>query len=258
MSLHWIVQGTPYKEVGHAKLVELLRRLDVPHTDVKVVPFSHEIIPEPDCGKDVIVMGSTTLADVALARDWTPGVFTNEHFDYRSYMDHYGMHMLNHDAIICEFGNVKSPWPQFFFRPTADSKSFPGMVVEADNIDEWADKVRAIEQENYTTIDSKTPVVVAPLKKILREYRFFIVDGKVVTGAWYKQGDHLIKETNTTDADDFAQRMVDVWSPAEAFVLDIALTSTGFRVLEVNCFNCSGYYASDVEKLFHAVEKKWG
>lgn len=256
--LHWIIQDSPYREEGHYALKGFLERMDIPHTEIKVVPFSHELIPEPDCGSHAIVMGSTTLARVAETRDWTPGVFTNDDFDYRSYMEHYGDYMLNNEAIICEFGSVKSPWDKFFFRPCADSKTFAGTIKTAGDVDVWADSVKAIEKENYTTIDSKTPVVVAPLKKIYKEYRFFIVDGKVITGSMYKLGDKVVYKTELDESDKFAQVITNIWSPAEAFVLDIALTPDGFKVLEVNCFNSAGYYAIDIQKLVNAVMKKFG
>lgn len=258
MTLHWIIQDSPYREEGHYKLQGFLERMDIPHTEIKVVPFSHEIIPEPDCGPHAIVMGSTTLARVAEDRDWTPGVFTNEHFDYRSYMDHYGLEMFNSDAIICEFGSVDSPWPNFFFRPTADSKSFAGAVMMDVDVKAWAESVKSIEQENYTTIDSSTPVVVAPLKEIYKEYRFFVVKGKVVTGSMYKEGHRVIYKTELDGADTYAQRIVDIWQPADAFVLDIALGEDGFKVLEVNCFNSAGYYAADVQLLVQATMEAFG
>jgi len=258
MTLHWIIQDSPYREEGHYKLKSFLERMDIPHTEIKVVPFSHELIPEPDCGPHAIVMGSTTLARVAESRDWSPGVFTNDDFDYRSYMEHYGDYMMNNEAIICEFGNVKSPWDRFFFRPCSDSKSFAGTIMMAGDVDAWADSVKSIEQENYTTIDSKTPVVVAPLKEIYKEYRFFVVDGRVITGSMYKIGDKVVYKTELDESDKFAQVIANIWSPDEAFVLDIALTPDGFKVLEVNCFNSAGYYAIDIQKLVDAVMKKFG
>lgn len=259
MSLHWIIQDSPYREEGHYALKGFLDRMEIPHTEIKVVPFSHELIPEPDCGPHAIVMGSTTLAKVAETRDWTPGVFTNEYFDYRSYMDHYGDYMLNNDAIICEFGNVKSPWERFFFRPCADSKTFAGTIMMAGDVDAWADSVKSIEQENYTTIDSKTPVVVSSLKEIYKEYRFFVVDGEVVTGSQYKVGDKVIYQIVpvTYEASRFAQVIANIWCPAEAFVLDIALGPDGYKVLEVNCFNSAGYYAIDIQLLVNAVMDKF-
>ena len=129
--------------------------------------------------------------------------------------------------------------------------------MNAGDVDAWADSVKSIEEKNYTTIDSSTPVVVAPLKEIYREYRFFIVDGKVITGSLYKMGDQVVYKTELDDSEIFTQKMVDLWQPAEAFVLDIALTKDGYKVLEVNCFNSAGYYAIDVGKLVHAVMEKF-
>ena len=257
--LHWIIQDSPYREEGHYALKGILERMNIPHTEVKVVPFSHEIVPEPQAENPIIVMGSITLAKIADQRNWSPGVFINEHFDYRSYIDHYGSHMLNFDAVICEFGSVNVPWPRFFFRPTADSKAFGGTIMMDVDVKAWSDSVKSIEQQNYTTIDSSTPVVVAPLKEIYTEHRFFVVDGKVVTGSLYKRGDKVVYdvEPDDSEASTFAQKMVDIWQPAEAFVLDIAFTPNGYKVLEVNCFNSAGYYAIDVSKLVNVLMKKY-
>jgi len=51
--------------------------------------------------------------------------------------------------------------------------------------------------------------------------------------------------------------MVDMWQPADAFVLDIALTHNGYKVLEVNCLNSAGFYAADVSKLVQAIMEKF-
>lgn len=255
--LHWIIQDSPYREEGHHQLKSFLERLKIPHTEVKVIPFSHEIIPEPNVTNPVIVMGTTTLIEQARQYDWAPGVFMNENFDYRYYLQHYGDHMLNSDAIICEFGNVNVPWSKFFIRPSADLKQFGGLIMMDVDVRAWSDSVKSIEESNYTTIDSKTPVVVAPIKEIYREYRFFVVGGRVITGSMYKQGDQVVYKTDLDDSEQFAQKIVDIWQPDEAFVLDVALTPHGYRVLEINCFNSAGYYAIDVGKLIDVIMQKY-
>jgi len=49
--------------------------------------------------------------------------------------------------------------------------------------------------------------------------------------------------------------MVDLWSPDVGFVLDIADTPEGFKVIEVNCLNASGFYACDMAKVVFALEE---
>ena len=254
--MHWVIQDSPYHEEGHYVLKQTLERLELPFTEVKIVPFSHEMQPDPVCTNPIIVMGSITLAKLAVERGWTPGTFTNDNFSYAAYLDFYGEHMLNNDAVICQFGRVTEsvPWNEFFIRPMLDMKQFGGMTMSFAAQQHWAESVAEIEAKNYTTIDSRTMVVVAPLKDIAREYRFFIVDGKVVTGSQYKIGDRVVYNSQVDDSWDFAQKMADLWQPARAFVLDIALVDGNYKVIEVNCINSAGYYAADVSKLVQALE----
>jgi hypothetical protein len=52
--------------------------------------------------------------------------------------------------------------------------------------------------------------------------------------------------------------MVDLWQPARAFVIDIALTDDeddGWcKVIEVNNINSSGFYSIDMQKFVMAIE----
>jgi len=251
--LHWIIQNSPYEEEGHYALRRVLDVMDIPHTEVKIIPFSHEITPDPQVENPVVVMGTISLAETAQKRGWTPGAWTNDDFNYTACIDHYRDNMLNGDGIVCEFGNVNSPWNEFFIRPLYDGKEFAGKVMSFVAQELWAESVKEIEQTNYTTIDSSTPVLVAPLKDIQREYRFFVVDGVVVTGSRYKIGERVIYSTELDGAEKYAQKMVDMWQPAEAFVLDIALVNDEFKIIEINCLNSAGFYAIEVDKLVQAI-----
>jgi hypothetical protein len=45
------------------------------------------------------------------------------------------------------------------------------------------------------------------------------------------------------------------WAPLDCFVLDVADTPLGLKVIEVNCINASGYYEADMNKLVMALEE---
>jgi len=57
---------------------------------------------------------------------------------------------------------------------------------------------------------------------------------------------------------EYAQRMVDIWCPARAFVIDIALTDDKDddcnKVIEINCINSSWFYQIDMQKFVMAIE----
>ena len=54
----------------------------------------------------------------------------------------------------------------------------------------------------------------------------------------------------------FAEEMANIYQVAEAFVMDICLTTEGWKIVEINCVNSAGFYQADVEKLVMALEVK--
>lgn len=261
--MHWILDNNFKREEGYEALKDVIVRMGLPHTEVKAAIFG-EVFPNPEeitpdlADGPVVVMGSMSLCDYAKKKGWSPGAFSNGYnFNHSAYKTGYGEHLLNYDGHVVKFGEADTADPSldvFFMRPYHDTKSFAGATFSRREFQNWQEKIRQIQDENYTTISSDTLVVVAPLKKILREYRFFIVDGRVITGSLYKMGDRVTYQENTDDAEAFAQRMVFNFEPSRAFVLDIALTEEGYKVIEANCFNSAGLYACDVNKIVHAVE----
>ena len=254
--MHWIVQNNLYSEAGYVALLEALARHSIQNTVVKVIPFSHELIPEINPEGLVYVCGSTTLAKVAHDRKWTPGSFINDNFHYTKWLENLGDNILNSEGTVVRFGEAM-PLPyveEFFVRPCEDTKTFSGAVIGANEFVVWKHKVLDLK-ETYTTLDADTQIVMSPLKEILREYRFFVFDGVVVTGSLYKMGGRVTSRSDVDpDVTEFAQSMVNKWQPARAFVIDVALTPDGFKVIEINNVNSAGFYACDVSKIVQAVE----
>lgn len=258
--MHWIVQENLYREDGFQALMAALERFSIPHDVVKVVPFSedappHEqMVPNVEPQGLVMVCGSITLAKLAARRGWTPGSFHNANHDYRVWQQHYGDLLLNAEARVCRYADVERVWETFFIRPVEDTKSFNGQVMDWEGFEEWRRKVIDL-REVYTSLDGDTIVSYGPTKTILREARFFVVDGRVVTQSTYRVGSRVVYDSHVDEAMiEFAQRCVDRWAPARAFVIDVALTDEGYRIVEINCLNSAGFYAADVQKLVMAIE----
>jgi hypothetical protein len=49
--------------------------------------------------------------------------------------------------------------------------------------------------------------------------------------------------------------MVDKFKLADAFVIDVCLTSNGWRIVECGCINSCGFYDSDLSLLIDSVER---
>jgi hypothetical protein len=262
--MHWIIQDNLHHEAGHTNLLHTLERFDIPHTQVKVVPFSaglplsERIQPLVHPDGPVMVCGSISLAQVAAQAGWTPGSFYNENHDYRVWQEHLADHLLNAHSVVCRFVDVDDRWDEFFIRPCGDTKSFTGNCYDYVEFDTWRRRVVDLH-ETYTTLDADTMVMYSPIKQIYREARFFVVDGEVVTASTYKIGarGHHTAEVPPSMWD-YARRMVRKWQPARAYVMDLALTDDaddGYnKIVEFNCINASGFYQIDMQKFVMAIE----
>jgi hypothetical protein len=254
--MRWIVEKNIYAANGEDHFLTALKELNVDRLLVDYIPFSHEIDPVPTQTENVIVMGSTNMIKAVKGLGWTPGVWHSDEFRFESYREHFGKDFLNADGEVMRFGDVALTEVSFV-RPCEDLKSFAGGLVHPERQQEWMDSiVRYNDAMEDGGLSLETPVVVASVKDIIAEYRFFVVNGRVVTGCRYRlYGMASYHAAVEIDASwDFAQMMVDQWQPATGFVIDIATTPEGIKVIEINCLNSAGLYACDAKKIIAAIE----
>jgi hypothetical protein len=236
-------------------LIDQLERQDTEYTVVKVIPFGGGMIPEVvPTEEHCIVLGATAMSKISKEKGWKPGYF-DDNIDYRNLLLNYGSRMMNAECVVSTLAQLEKKWDEFHLRPVLDSKSFSGEVMSWDAFVEWREKLKSLDAENsFSSLTRNDLVVMSPLKKIFAEYRFFVVDGKVITGSMYKQGSRIYY-SNIIDPSlsSFAQSIVDIWVPNRAFALDIADTPIGYKVIEINSFNSAGFYACDMGKFVNAI-----
>lgn len=253
--MYYVVQQDLFKEEGYISLLEILKKYELDHEVVKFVPFVADI----DCvtgRKDVFVFGSVNMAKAALKYSWMPGSMYNENHDFEVYAKYYAGNMLNHDGVVMEFTDpIPDSLPFIFFaRPTKDTKVFSGQLFTVDSWKEYIDV--CISNKVASRVRKKTRVLLAPVKPTEQEVRCWIVDGKVITASRYRLGERNL----TANYDDeehfvrFAQKMADIYQPAKAFVMDVCLSEGQYKIVEINCINCSGFYKANMWKLITALE----
>lgn len=282
----WIVQKDLWDEAGYVTFVEALDRLDIEYLIIKPVPFTNRIMPadfdsfeqdindveEPyiDTTQNIMAFGATSLTRIAKARGWYPGTYMNENFTYEKWSEGYGLeNILNPDSIVQRLGDYFDlsgfEGTNVFVRPVLDSKTFNGEVKSKYDFKDWQQTIKFMEEfmtdelVDIPMLNKDTIIAVAAAKKIYSEYRLFVVDRTIVTASMYKLGADL---TITEDVDKrvlwFAQGMIQQWRPAQAFVMDIADTPDGLKVIEINNINSSGFYACDPQKIIVAIESLVG
>lgn len=269
--MHYIIQENIFRESNYQIILDALERMRLPYSVVRIFPFVDKIcllseLPEsfnvdelkdydPE-QKNVFVFGAVKLGRIAKMKEWVPGSMLNDNHDFSVYGSHYKENLLNHDSLVCtveESRSVKwSDEEMKFIRPCKDSKSFTGKLFSEKQWKEMADFYGIEKTELY---NAKTLVQIASPKEIQKEIRFWIVGGKVITGSQYKLGDQLLyDEKYEVEAESFVNKMIGIFKPAEAFVMDVCLHDDNWKIVEINCINASGFYKADVCKLLIAIE----
>jgi len=141
-----------------------------------------------------------------------------------------------------------------FVRPDTGDKRFTGSVISCNTSKH---DLRRLIFEGATD----GLILLAPTQKIEEEYRFVVVEGKVITGSIYKtkKWGHLEfaeKELKKGPAFEYAQKVINThYQPCRAFTIDICLSGGEFKVLELNSFSHAGLYRCDIKKVVDAFNK---
>lgn len=252
--MYYVIQQDLFKEYNFKHLLEYLTRYNLEYELVKWRPFGGDIELKTT-REDVWFWGGS--ARIEELKKWKPGTMYNDNHNHEVYSPKYGSHMLNSDGIVIR---ADEPLPKtlpytFFARPTLDSKMFSGQIFTRDSWNEWIAEAKGNSSIGYITDESK--ILVAPEKyPIQQEIRCWIVDGKLVTASQYKIGNrvNMLNMDNNGEVQVYCREICKLYCPARAFVLDICLYEDEYKVVEINCINCSGFYDADMSKLIQALE----
>lgn len=282
--MHWILQNNLFNEAAYQVLLDTLERFELPYSIHKVIPFIGELTePEaPVVDGPVICMGSYSLRHAAKKHGWSPGVFDLEPFHFEVQREKWGRHMLNYHSVVSRFEDAVFPFYSIcsahqkedpecprcaigtvgrlaFVRPIEDSKVFAGKVFDREEFYDWKRKVCVLEHDYGNSLTKDTLVQVAHPVQIYVECRVWVVKGKIITSSIYKRGDKVIYSDEVPQCYlDYAQECIDIWQPHDAFVIDVADTPNGMRIVEINTLNSCGFYAANIQKLVMSLEEAFG
>lgn len=254
---YWLVQTNGVNAVDYQRILQAFKDVNVPYKNVKLRPFTHNVQGLPNNWKQlpIVLLGTVNLSAWGKKKG-IPGVWWNDNFNFEVQLKHYGNHMLNADSEIHPFGLIPQYEGERFIRPVDDGKAFTGEIVDYQKLFAWQERIRYLNSEQLTP---SLPVQISSVKSIFREYRFFVVEGKIVTGSMYNEDNKLIRralENQDKPVIKFAEEMINIWRPADVFVIDIAvLNEGGLKIIEINNANASGFYESDIGAFIMEVNK---
>ncbi len=235
---------------------------NLPHVFVSIIPFTREIIcDELLDGVNYIQYGSTTLTMETYRLGWRGQYFNPVRF-HADVWNTQRSDMLNSDAMVVpivqaiDYLRSLDTTTDIFIRPAEDLKQFSGQVIQASEAADWLTDAMECASSGSYQLALDTAVVVAPPKNIQAEWRWFVVGGRVISGAMYRCRGKLIKEREEDSATIAeAQTFADVWLPSPCCVMDLALVDNQLKVIEFNTINSSGFYNHDVEAIFVELYK---
>lgn len=270
--MHWIVQENICQEQKWRELIDTLERLSLPYSIHKVVPFSGELIPEPELPTDnVFCFGSTSLHRYTKQKNWRPGTIELPNFAVQM-RSKWNTEYLNRDCMIMtidrlyrEISGPKFNYPEYFIRPIDDSKFIAGQVMSTEEIKEWCKRIIVLKENDGSNVNSQSGIVISTPKKICKEARFWIVDDNIATYSMYKIGRTISYSKSMVDTKmiEYVWKLISImsfiyWSPGSAYCLDIAeIDDQQYKIVEINGINSSGFYDCDINKLVIAIEGKF-
>ena len=260
--MRWVIQSNLGNLEDHGRIHAICEKQGYSHESIKVIPFSSEI-PEIDNAQPTIFYGATNfINNIYKSKKWNPGTFFNgENFTMRAYVGHYKEHMINFPCdftTIGKFASSHQPMDkQFFVRPIKDLKEFPGEVMDFNKMVGWEKNIRYLPGcDNNPTLTVDTEIAVSEPYGIAHEWRAFIVNGRVSSGSHYRSYMQLdSKEDFPERVADFVEQMCAFCMPAKVFVMDVGESAGNLFIIECNCFNSSGFYKSNIEKIIVDVSE---
>lgn len=254
--MKFIIQFNLISEEQLLKIKDVMVNYD--HEYVSVLPFSHEIKADnPLVGKDFIPYGSTLFINLASELGWNGCYFDISKFNYEASVKNRN-DMLNSNVLtIKEALKYLKTQPEdkiWFTRPSNDLKQFTGLVTTSKSCIEYFENALLADSSSIAQLKPETAIVLSEPKNIDAEYRWFVVDRKVVSGSLYRHSGLMFRE-RVTDLKVIAeaQTFADGWLPHDNCVMDLALVNGEMKVIEFNCLNGSGFYDNDVDAIFKAL-----
>jgi hypothetical protein len=174
-------------------------------------------------------------------------------FDQAHYGE-LGLPLLNESAIyipikdnLKKFFNVDK-----FVKPSRDLKAFDAGILKAgETIEEF------VLGRNRQRFFLEEKLVVSDVLEMKDEYRFFFVDNDIVSGSAYRENG--VVGVNSVVPDllwEKAREYSKLYRPSDIFTIDLARLNNGsIKIIEYNCFNCSGVYLCNMVDTFTAIKK---
>lgn len=210
-----------------------------------------------------------TLGDIEFAtriqceNRWTPGAFcTVENYACSKYYCHFGQFILSQNYAMLPFGDLGRQRDflfqtfgvegKIFVRPDSPLKLFTGQLAS------WDRFAADIEYMGFYEFPPESLVVVSSPRIIVAEWRFIVVNRRVVAGSQYKRDGKLqLRVDYPLAAVEFAAKIASHGvEPDPVWILDVCQTDDQqLHLLEIGGFSFADLYLCDKRSIVDSVSQ---
>ena len=263
--MYWIVST----DLGqHSRIMEFVKILNKLKQQVIQVSLDNaldpEWFPEIPTNEHAFFYGHVNFVARFNKKGYIPSVLGADIFDLDNIIKHVpSQYLLNSPENIStgcakdilDIIRHKNNDEMFFFKPGTDQKLFAGSAYSVSDIKRICENIKDGKIPDSTP---EFPLVMGELYGIESEYRCFVINHKVVASSQYaKNHEYFVSPLIPEKILEFAQKMINIWSPVDGYVLDIGLSNGNPYVVEYQGMNSAGFYDCNLKSLVQAMIEKW-
>jgi len=180
--------------------------------------------------------------------------YDEKRFDMEYYST-LGLPLLNNEMEMYTVNNLL--YSEFekdmFIKPSKDSKAFNGGIIYSGET-----LMNYLMRTPHRSIDEigQDTVIIAPLRTIKDEYRFFMHKDNILGSSRYML-EGKVKPSNfvAQEIKDKAKEYGKLYNPMDIYVMDLCSLedSDEIKIVEYNCWNCSGFYHCDIKSIIKQI-----
>lgn len=222
-------------------------------------------VPE-DLGKHLQQSPCILYASQQFVRDLRlplfPGPYGATNVTCMEYFSHIPRHFLvNGMGVFATWGDFKRNYKfwfklydtnSLFVRPNSGFKTFTGTTILESRFEEEVNSLSKL-----TSVTDETKILIGPTRSILAEFRFVIVDRKIVAYSPYSWDETVLRNEPMLETIGLVELACRTWVPDGCFVIDMAELPRGeVGIVEYNSFASAGLYKCDLYDVVKAVSAK--
>ena len=176
--------------------------------------------------------------------------YDSQRFASTSWAPIFGKKALNGDGeaqCLSDVLDRLERGERLHIRPNSDDKAFNGGVYDTAG---WDDMIAQRRERQQIMPISDLECWTSPIKEITAEYRCWFIDGELIDVSVYRENGKLfLKRETSHEVLGAARDLASLHLPMKNIVMDVAKTPYGFKVIEFNPINSSGWYAASTEAI---------